>query len=47
MPRKTGESGRSTTWLTFRNPRPFTTRLCFSGVQMGLRTSLILDHAFH
>src|SRR5215831_21370480 len=42
MPRNTGVSGRSTTWLIFRSPSPFTIRLCFSGVQIGLWTSLIL-----
>src|SRR5712691_1590533 len=42
IPRNPGVSGRSTTWLILRSPRLRTITLCFSGVQIGLRTSLIL-----
>src|SRR5258708_6619777 len=41
IPRKPGESGRSTIWLSFLRPSARTITLCFSGVQMVLRTSLI------
>src|SRR5258708_33665396 len=41
MPRKAGVSGRSTIRLIFFNPSARTMTLCFSGVQIGLRTSLI------
>src|SRR6266446_6893717 len=42
MPRNPGVSGRTTIWLSLRNPRLRTMTLCFSGVQIGLRISLIL-----
>src|SRR5208283_4871275 len=42
IPRMAALSGRSTTWSIFRKPSPRTTTLCFSGAQIGLRTSLIL-----
>ena len=42
IPRNDGVSGRSTTWLIFLRPRLRTITLCFSGVQIGLLTSLIL-----
>src|SRR5579884_3281610 len=42
MPRNTGVSGRSTMRFNFFKPSERTMALCFSGVQMGLRTSLIL-----
>src|ERR1700675_2734397 len=42
MPRKAGVSGRSTMRFIFFSPSARTITLCFSGVQMGLRMSLIL-----
>src|SRR3954447_4304417 len=42
MPRNDGVSGRSTTWFILFRPRLRTITLCFSGVQIGLLTSLIL-----
>src|SRR6185503_20438870 len=42
MPRKAGVSGRSTTRFIFFSPSARTITLCFSGVQIGLRMSLIL-----
>src|SRR5947209_19957313 len=41
MPRNTGVSGRSTIRFIFFSPSERTILLCFSGVQMTLRTSLI------
>src|SRR3982074_825940 len=38
MPRIAAVSGRTTTWFSRVNPSPFTTFLCFTGVQIADRT---------
>ena len=38
MPRIAAVSGRTITWFSRVNPNPFTTNLCFSGVQIADRT---------
>ena len=38
MPRIAAVSGRTITWFSRVNPRPFTTFLCFTGVQIIDRT---------